>query len=45
VDLAEVLRLAGRAEEASAALERAVELYERKGNSVSAGKARALAAS
>ena len=39
--LAEVLRLAGRAGEAAAALEEAIELYERKGNVVSAAKARA----
>jgi len=40
-DLAEVLLLAGRAEEAAAALERALERYERKGNIVSAQRARA----
>ena len=40
--LAEVLRLAGRPEEAASALEEAVALYERKGNVVSAAKARAL---
>ena len=39
--LAEVLRLAGRLEEAAGALEEAVALYERKGNVVSAAKARA----
>ena len=40
-DLAEVLLLAGRADEAVAALEQAVERYERKGNLVSAQRARA----
>jgi class 3 adenylate cyclase/tetratricopeptide (TPR) repeat protein len=40
--LAEVLRLAGRPEEAATALEEAVALYERKGNVVSACKARTL---
>jgi tetratricopeptide (TPR) repeat protein len=40
VDLAEVLSLSGRAAEAADALERAVTLYERKGNVVSAGRAR-----
>jgi tetratricopeptide (TPR) repeat protein len=40
--LADVLRLAGRREEAASALEEAVALYERKENSVSAAKARAL---
>ena len=39
--LAEVLRLAGEPAEAAAALEEAVALYERKGNVVSAAKARA----
>jgi class 3 adenylate cyclase/tetratricopeptide (TPR) repeat protein len=42
LDLAEVLRLAGRPHEAIPALEEAVALYERKGNVVSAAKARAL---
>ena len=42
--LAEILRLAGRPEEALGALEEAMRLYERKGNVVSAGKARALLA-
>jgi tetratricopeptide (TPR) repeat protein len=42
MDLAEVLRLAGRPEEAAAALKRAIELYEAKGISVLAEKARAL---
>jgi len=42
LDLAEVLRLAGRAAEASAAVEQALGLYERRGNVVSAGRARAL---
>jgi ATP/maltotriose-dependent transcriptional regulator MalT len=42
MDLAEVLTLAGRPEEAAAALKKAIELYEAKGISVLAGKARAL---
>jgi len=42
IDLAEVLRIAGRAAEAKPAVEHAVTLYERKGNIVSAGKARTL---
>jgi tetratricopeptide (TPR) repeat protein len=37
--LGEVLRLAGRAEEASAAVDAAAEAFERKGNVVSAGRA------
>jgi tetratricopeptide (TPR) repeat protein len=41
MDLAEVLRLAGRPEEAAAALKRAIELYEAKGISVLAEKAQA----
>ena len=40
-DLAEVLQLAGRLEEAGAALNRAIELFEEKGNIVSAGRTRA----
>jgi class 3 adenylate cyclase/tetratricopeptide (TPR) repeat protein len=40
VDLAETLRLLGRAGEASEILEKAVDLYERKGNVVSASAAR-----
>jgi len=40
-DLAEVFLLAGRAEEAAVALEQALERYERKGNIVSAQRARA----
>lgn len=43
-DLAEVLRLGGNPEEAAAAFVEAIELYERKGNLVSAAKARALLA-
>jgi len=39
-DLAEVLLLAGQPDEAAAALEQALERYERKGNLVSAGRAR-----
>ena len=42
MDLAEVLRLSGRVEEATAATEKAVRLYERKGNVASARTARAL---
>ena len=38
MDLGEVLRLAGRATEAASAFRRAKELYERKGNVVSARK-------
>ncbi len=40
-DLAEVLLLAGKPDEAAAALEQALERYERKGNLVSAGRTRA----
>jgi tetratricopeptide (TPR) repeat protein len=40
-DLAEVLRLAGRREEAAAEVEKALALYERKGNLVMAERARA----
>ena len=40
LDLGEVLARAGRAEEAAAALRAGVDLYERKGNVVSAGRAR-----
>jgi DNA-binding SARP family transcriptional activator len=36
----EILRLAGRSEEAAGAFDRAVELYEQKGNVVGAGRAR-----
>jgi tetratricopeptide (TPR) repeat protein len=39
-DLAEVLQLAGQADEAAAALEQALERYERKGNIVSTQRAR-----
>jgi len=39
--LAEVLRLAGRAEDAVPVVEEALRLYERKGNVVSAGRAQA----
>jgi class 3 adenylate cyclase/tetratricopeptide (TPR) repeat protein len=39
-DLAEVLRLGGNRDEAAAALEQALERYERKGNVVSAERAR-----
>jgi hypothetical protein len=41
MDLAEVLELAGRSDDACGVLERALELFERKGNVVSAEKARA----
>jgi tetratricopeptide (TPR) repeat protein len=44
VVLAEVLHLAGKPEEAAAACEKAVALYEHKGNVVSAAKARATLA-
>jgi class 3 adenylate cyclase/tetratricopeptide (TPR) repeat protein len=44
VDLADTLRLLGRAGEASEILEQAVERYERKGNVVSASAARELIA-
>jgi class 3 adenylate cyclase/tetratricopeptide (TPR) repeat protein len=43
-DLATVLRSAGRSEEAADAANEALQLYERKGNIVSAAKARAFAA-
>jgi tetratricopeptide (TPR) repeat protein len=43
-DLAEILRLAQRSEDADRALEGAARLYERKGNVVSAAKARSLIA-
>jgi hypothetical protein len=39
-DLAEVLRLGGRPDEAAAALEHALQRYEREGNVVSAERAR-----
>jgi tetratricopeptide (TPR) repeat protein len=42
LDLAEVLRLAGRHQEATPVVEEAVRLYERKGNVVSSGKARVV---
>jgi hypothetical protein len=42
VDLAEILERAGRPEEAVTPLREAIDLYERKGNVVSAAKARAL---
>jgi Flp pilus assembly protein TadD len=40
MDLAEVLTLAGRGDDADAAITQAVELYERNGNAVSARRAR-----
>jgi tetratricopeptide (TPR) repeat protein len=42
LDLAEVLRLAGRSAEAVAAIECAVDLFERKGNLLGAERARSL---
>jgi hypothetical protein len=42
VDLAGVLRIAGRSGDAIPVVEEAIALYERKGNVVSAAKARAL---
>ena len=42
MDLAEVLRLVGRPSEAVPAVEEALRLYEQKGNTVSAARARAL---
>jgi class 3 adenylate cyclase/tetratricopeptide (TPR) repeat protein len=42
LDLAEVLRLSGRTEEARATLEAAIQEFEAKGNVVSAARARAL---
>jgi DNA-binding SARP family transcriptional activator len=44
LDRAEVLRLAGRSDEASEAVERAIELFDQKGNVVAAKKARAMLA-
>ena len=44
-DLAEVLLLAGKPDEAAGALEQALERYERKGNLVSAERARTRSAS
>ena len=42
MDLAEVLRLAGRNEEAASAVERAIDLFEQKGNVVCADRARKI---
>jgi tetratricopeptide (TPR) repeat protein len=42
LDLAEVLRLAGREEESLDGVQRAVHLYERKGNTAAAEQARSL---
>jgi tetratricopeptide (TPR) repeat protein len=42
MDLAEVLRLAGKGHEALAAAKRAAELFAQKGNVISAGRAQAL---
>jgi len=44
MDLAEVLEVAGKTDEAGAALEQALALYERKGNLVTAERARAMLA-
>jgi class 3 adenylate cyclase/tetratricopeptide (TPR) repeat protein len=44
LSLADVQRIAGQAEEAAASVERARQLYERKGNLVAARKAAAIAA-
>jgi thioredoxin-like negative regulator of GroEL len=44
MDLAEVLRLAGRPDEAAQALMEALRLHEQKGNLVSAERTRALLA-
>jgi tetratricopeptide (TPR) repeat protein len=44
MDLAEVLRLAGRASEACSAVAEALQLYEQKGNTVAAREARAAQA-
>jgi tetratricopeptide (TPR) repeat protein len=44
LDLAEVLRAAGKPEEARTAVEQALALYEQKGNVVSANAARRLLA-
>jgi len=41
-DLAEVLRLRGRAQESAAALEEAIRLHERKGNVAAASSLRSL---
>jgi tetratricopeptide (TPR) repeat protein len=43
-DLAEILRLAGREDDARASAEAALDLYLRKGNEVAADRARALLA-
>jgi tetratricopeptide (TPR) repeat protein len=42
LDLGEVLHLAGRREEAAAAIGDAIELYDRKGNVLASGQARDL---
>lgn len=42
VDLAEILERAGEAQEAQTTLRAAIDLYERKGNVVGAGRARAM---
>ena len=42
MDLAEVLSLGGRADEAASRSREALEIYERKGNVVSAGRVRAM---
>jgi hypothetical protein len=40
-DLADVLELAGRSDEAARAIEDAIDVYERKGNLLAANRARA----
>jgi tetratricopeptide (TPR) repeat protein len=42
LDLGHILRLAGRHREATEAIERAIDLYEQKGNVVSVARARSL---
>ena len=42
LDLGEVLRLSAREEDARAALSRALAMFERKGDLISAGRTRAL---
>jgi DNA-binding SARP family transcriptional activator len=44
LDRAEVLRIAGRSDEAGPAVEQAIELFEQKGNTVASRKARAMLA-
>ena len=42
LDLAEVLRLAGRGEDAAISVREAIGVFERKGNVIAAAKARSL---